>query len=128
MRFINQFEIDIQKLLITLSTGSIVLSISFLKIFPLTKISTTYCLIWSWIFFGVSITIGIISLIAKSWWFGNKLMEDNSKGEKYQKNRHKKITNIWKITGIACARIQEILFIIAIILLLKFSITSVMAS
>jgi len=126
VKLANELEIDIQKLLITLSTGSVVLSISLLKIFPLSKIAIfSFNLIWGWFCLGFSIISGIISLITKSWWFGNKLMTDRAKNEKYQKESFKRLTRVYKVLGTIFSRVQLVTFFIAIILMIIFAVKAI---
>jgi len=123
LKLANELELDIQKLLITLSTGAVVLSVALLRIFPLSRIvEFSLNLIWSWFCFGFSIISGIISLITKSWWVRNKLLIDRSKKEKYQRESFKKLTSVYKILGIIFARIQELTFFIAIVLMIIFAV------
>lgn len=122
LRFSNQLELDVHKLLITLSTGAIVLSVSLLKIFPLSKITDfSYYLMWSWYFFGFSILSGTLSLVIKSRRFERNFLTDRALNEKYQKDSFKDLTEFLKISGRISARIQEVSFVIAIVLMIIFA-------
>lgn len=126
LKFANQLELDIHKLLITLSTGAVVLSVSLLKLFPLDKVVVfSHNLMWSWYYFGVSIISGVSSLILKTWWFGNKFMIDRVEKRKYQKRSFRILTTILGTLGSILARIQEVSFFIAIILMIIFAIKTV---
>jgi len=126
LNFMNQFELDVQKFLITLSTGAIILTVSLLRLFSLTVIKIlSSILIFSWQNFTASIMSGILSLIIKKKGFERNFLTDRSIKEKYKAESFKNSTRRLNRLGEFFWYIQVITFFTAVISLVIFATKSV---
>jgi len=121
--FINKHMIDIQKLVISLSTGSLVFSVSLLKDVPVVgKIYGNTDLMLSWFGFTAAIVSGLLNLIFGAWWFGNKLVIDRSKDKFSQSKLFKSLTEVCRCSRGVFEIVSLVMFIYAIVYLAKFAI------
>lgn len=124
VNFINTLKVDIQKLILSLGAGALVFSISFLQAIPKPQNRiTSIFLIWFWILLTVSIVSGVLTLVFGAWWYGNKLIMDRSKEEKYKTKLFQFLTTFCKISADIFEHINIWSFIVAMILASIFVIT-----
>lgn len=120
----NNLKIEIQKLIISLSTGSLVFSVSLLQVIPKSETSAiNNCLILGWILLGASIIGGVLTLVFGAWEDGNRLMSRAGKCEENRKKWYKISADIYKIVAHICEHINIWCFIIAVFLIATYAIS-----
>lgn len=125
VEYINNLNIEIQKLLISLCTAILVFTVSLLGMMPKPNIGTTAnFIIFSWICFAASIISGVLALIFQSWWFGHKLMSDRSSNNKYRTKWFGIKTQAWGVCKRIFGQGQIWFFIAGIISATMFAITA----
>ncbi len=125
VEFINNFKIDIQKLIISLSTGALVFSTTLIEINPgIRQAALNKNLKTSWILLTVSIVSGVLGMVFSSWWFGNRLLTEGSKEERFKTKFFMFKTKIYNFLAHLFEHMHIWSFIFAIIFLAIFAINN----
>jgi hypothetical protein len=120
----NSLKIEIQKLITSLSTGSLVFSVSLLQIIPKSENSIiNKCLIIGWILLGASIIGGVLTLVFGAWEYGNRLMAKAGKCEKKKRNWYKVSAEVYKAIAHFCEHTNIWCFIAAVIFIAVYTIS-----
>jgi len=124
---INKLKMDIQKLIISLSTASLVFSVSLLQVIPKAEemLINNYLMI-GWICLVISIITGVFTLVFGAWEFGNRLMAKVGKCGIGRAKFYTITAHIYKILGHICEHLSIWGFTVAVIFILMFAITTFM--